>query len=480
MNGRVQQAQGVRTFESINPSNGEVFAQLADGSLTDMQQAIQCARNAFDNGPWATMSFAERGIYLKRIAKLIRENAKELAQLESLDIGKTSKQSTFIDVPTAAETFEYFSATTVDAHDNPVNEPVKSRTVYEPMGVVGCIIPWNYPLIMFAWKVAPALIAGNTVVFKPSRLGSVSIVRLAQLVATVGLPEGVLNIVTTADNSVAEELAKNSMVDMLSFTGGTKTGQRLMKLAAETTKKISLELGGKSPNIVFADCDMNAALGGTLSAIFMNQGQMCTAGSRLLIEESIHDQFLAKLIERAKSLKTGDALNPATEFGPVISQSHREELLRAVEQAKQQGAKVLYGGKAVEGQGFYMEPTVLGNVTNSMAIAQEEVFGPILSVIKFKTEEEAINTANDSKYGLAACVWTKDKARSERVSRKLQAGIVWVNTYGGFYNEATFGGYKQSGFGRELGLHGVLEYMQSKHVCVDQTPGGMPLAASWF
>lgn len=486
VNGELVAAGSGKYFELVNPSTGEAFARVADATPEDVQKAITHARAQFDNGAWRGMSVAERGIYLKKIAALIRKNAKELADLESINIGKTLKQSSFIDVPTAAECFEYFGSLEDPLKDrvNAVEAPVKSLTVFEPMGVVACIIPWNYPLIMAAWKMAPALLAGNTVVFKPSSVGCASVMRLARIMQESGLPAGVVNIVTTTDKDAARLLVTDKDVAMVSFTGGTETGQEIMRLAAGTTKKLSLELGGKSPNIVFADCDLEAAAGGTMSAIFMNQGQMCTAGSRLLLEESIYDQFMKLLVEKTKKLQIGNALDYQTEFGPVISKEQQQKALKYIEGAVQQGAKIACGGKVPQDEGlkkgFFLEPTILENVTNDMTVAREEIFGPVLSVIKFSNFVTCDEIANDSPYGLAACVWTKDLSKADRVARQLQAGTVWINTYGGFYNGASFGGYKQSGFGRELGVEGLLEYMQSKHICTDQTPGGKSLVTSWF
>lgn len=485
IDGQFSPARRKQYFESVNPSDGRMIAKVADANIDDMEAAIAAARRAFDNGIWPTLSVAERGIYLKKIAKLIRQHAKELAMLESTDTGKTIKQCTLIDVPTCADTFEYFGGISSDYEivDNKVDAPVKSQTQREPMGVIAAIIPWNYPLIMAAWKIAPALVTGNTIVLKPSPLASVSVLRLAEIFKEAGMPEGVINIVTTSSNDVAAALVKHQNIDMISFSGGTETGKTIMRLAAEQTKKITLELGGKSPNIIFSDCDKSAAIGGSLSAIFMNQGQMCTAGSRLLVEESVYDDVINRLIDKARKLKIGNAADYQTEFGPVISRHHRDQLIRSVQQAVDQGAQLACGGKIPENvpeNGAYIEPTILTGITPEMKIAREEVFGPVLAVMKFASEEEAVAMANDTRYGLACSIWTKDLKKAERVSQKMKCGTVWINTYGGFYNEASFGGYKQSGFGRELGREGLLEFTQSKHVCVDQTPGGMPLVASWF
>lgn len=478
-------AKTKKYFDAVNPSTGEVFAQVADASVDEMKTAIAAARKAFDEGPWKNFTFAERGSYLKKIAKLIRDHAKELAELEVMDVGKTTKQVNFIDVPAAADAFDYYGnlGDVLKERVNPVNDPVKSLTRFEPYGVVGSICSYNYPLIYAAWKVAPAIIVGNTIIFKPSPIACASILRLAQLIADSDLPKGVINILTTTGNEAASQLVQSEDVNMISFTGSTQTGRKIMQLAAVTTKKLTMELGGKSPAIVFSDCDKEAALGGVLSGIFMNQGQMCTAVSRLFVEEAIYDAFIGKLVERTKSLKIGDAADFTTEFGPMASKEQRDLILRQIQQALKEGAKLACGGKVPQGVpqgGSYIEPTILTDVTDKMIIVQEEVFGPVLCVMKFRSEDEVVRMANHSKYGLAASVWTKDKKRAERLSKELQCGTVWVNTYGGFYNESSFGGYKQSGFGRESGVEGLLEYVQTKHVCIDQTPGGVPLAASWF
>jgi betaine-aldehyde dehydrogenase len=484
--GKLKSATDGRIFECWNPSNGELIACVADASVNDVRFAIQAARTAFDNRSWSGLSVSERGRYLVQIAKAIREHVKELADWEGRDTGKISKQTTFIDVPTCADTFEYFGKVRdIDKpKKNPVAAPVNSETRYEPMGVVGCIIPWNYPLIMAGWKIAPALVAGNTVVFKPSSWASASIMKLAEIIHSIGLPAGVLNIVSSSDHSVGAEIVQSHLVDMVSFTGGTETGQSLMKLAADTTKKLSLELGGKSPNIVFADCDFEAAVGGAMSAIFMNQGQMCTAGSRLLLEEGIYHRFLKALVERTKALKIGDAADYTTQFGPLISAEHRDKVKRYIELGISEGAKLECGGKVPEGpefeKGVFLEPTIFSEVTNNMIIAQEEIFGPVLSVIKFSTEKEAVQLANNSAFGLASMIWTRDLEKADRVAKQMESGIVWINTYGGFYNEASFGGHKRSGSGRELGDEGLREYMQTKHVCIDRTPGGRPLVSAWF
>ncbi len=483
--GKCSPALSGKYFECINPSNGEVFAQIADADVIDIEIAISAARIAFDHGRWPHLSVGERGQYLLKIGELIRTHAKELADLECWSTGKILKHATFIDVPTCAETFEYFG--NLPGHliceTLHVQAPILSMVEREPVGVVGAIIPWNYPLIMMAWKLAPALIAGNTVILKPSHYGSAAIMALAKIMIEAGLPKGVLNIINSSKSDVGKALVASQEVDMISFTGGTKSGEAVMAAAAKGVKKLTLELGGKSPNIVFADCDMEAALGGSLSAIFMNQGQMCTAGSRLLVEDDIYDEFVNKLIAKAKALKIGPADSFETEFGPLVNVEHRNSVLKFIEGGVKEGAVIAFGGKIPEGvnaQGAYIEPTIFVKVKNQMNIAQEEVFGPVLCVMPFSSTEEAINIANDSKYGLAAMVWTKDLEKANAVAKRLRCGTVWINTYGAFLNEAPFGGYKQSGFGRELGKEGLFEYTQLKHIAMDQTPGGKSLVTSWF
>jgi len=484
MEGKLSPALSGKYFDAINPSNGEVFAQMADADSIDVQMAVSAARLGFDHGRWPQMGMAERGEFLIKIASLIRENAKELADLECASTGKTIKHTTFIDVPTAAEAFEYFGHLPGNLVHETVRHsaPVLSTVQREPVGVVVAIIPWNYPLIMTAWKLAPALLAGNCVVLKPSPTACASVMLLAKLAAQAGLPKGVLNIISSSRPEAGQELVSSPEVDMVSFTGSTKTGEAVMALASKGIKKLTLELGGKSPNIVFADCDMEAALGGALSSIFMNQGQMCTAGSRLLVEDKIYQEFVEKLVARAQNLKIGPADNFETEFGPLVSIEHRNIVLKFIEKGKQEGAKLACGGNVpnINPKGAYLEPTIFTHVRNTMSIAQEEIFGPVLCVMPFTSADEAIHIANDTKYGLAAMVWTKDLEKANKVARRLRCGTVWVNTYGAFLNEVPFGGYKQSGFGRELGLTGFWEYTQIKHIATDQTPGGKSLVTSWF
>ena len=486
LDGKMTPPLSGKYFDCINPSNGEMFVRLADANEIDMEVAIQSARLAFDHGRWPRMTLQERGSFLRKIGEAIRSQAKELADWECTSTGKTIKHTTFIDVPTAAETFEYFGNLqdpSLFREEIKVKAPVSSLIERDPIGVVALIIPWNYPLIMAAWKMALALLAGNTIILKPSSTACVSVMALAKIIAEAGIPKGVVNIVSSTSEQAKNTLISHSSVDMISFTGGTKTGEKVMAQATKGVKKLSLELGGKSPNIVFADCDMEAAVGGALSAIFMNQGQMCTAGSRLLVEDKIYKIFVEKLVARAKQLKIGPADSFETEFGPLVSVAHRDSVLKFIETGIKEKANLACGGKIpqeLNPQGAYLEPTIFIDARNDMSIAKEEIFGPVLCVIPFNSIEQAIHIANDSKYGLAAMIWTRDLEKANQVARRLRCGTVWINTYGFFPNEVPFGGCKQSGFGRELGKEGLFEYTQIKQISIDQTPGGKSLVTSWF
>ena len=469
------------TLDSVNPANEEKIAVFPKASSEDLERAIQAARHAYDEGEWPRMSLPERASFLVKIAHIIRESAYEIARLETSDTGKTLKQTTFIDIPVAANAYEYFAgaASEVKGETITVPAPAMSYTLREPVGVVGAITPWNYPFLMAAWKIASSIILGNTVVFKPSKEASLSSLELAKIFEKAELPKGVVNVVTGEGSVIGHGLALSKSIDMVSFTGSTEVGREVMRAAASNLKKLTLELGGKSPNIILKDCDLETAANGTLCAIFMNQGQMCVAGSRLLVEEAIYDKFVELLVTKTKKLKVGDPLDPATDIGPLISNAQKKTVLDYIAIGKKE-AKLACGGTSSLNRGYYVEPTIFIDAKNDMRIAREEIFGPVLTVIKVKDASEAVRVANDTDYGLAAMLWTKDLEKASTVSRQLRAGTVWVNTFGGFYNEAPFGGYKQSGFGRELGKEGLQELTQVKHVNIDLTPGGKTLVASWF
>lgn len=483
INGKMCDAKDGARLESINPATEEKIASFPKAGMADLEEAVSAARLAYAQGEWPMMSLPERAQVLVRVAQLIRERAYELAKVETQDTGKTTKQTTFIDIPVAANAYEYFAgaAGEIKGETIAVPAPAMSYTLREPVGVIGAVIPWNYPFLMAAWKIASGIILGNTIVLKPSQEASLSCLELAKIFKEVELPAGVVNIVTGEGRLLGHGLAASMDVDMLSFTGSTEVGRDVMKAASSNLKRLSLECGGKSPNILFADCDLETAVNGSLCAIFMNQGQMCVAGSRLLVEESIYDKCVELLVEKTRKLKIGSPEDPATDIGPLVSDRQKKTVLDYIAIGKKEAKLVVGGGVPKDlRRGFYVEPTIFADADNTMRIAREEIFGPVLSVIKVRDAEEAVSVANDTVYGLAAMIWTRDVNKAATVARRLRAGTVWVNTFGGFYNEAPFGGYKQSGFGRELGKEGLCELTQVKHVNVDLTPGGRSLVASWF
>ncbi|HZV80407.1 MAG TPA: aldehyde dehydrogenase family protein [Candidatus Binatus sp.] len=461
---------GVR--ELINPSNGEVVARVAEGTKQDAQSAIAAARRAFDDGPWRDTPAQDRAKLLFKLADKIEENAAELARLETLNNGKPVRETEY-DVADAANCFRYYAGLATKPHGETFEVPAPSATmvVREPIGVCGQIIPWNYPLLMAAWKLAPALAAGNTCVLKPSELTPLTVLRLADFVDGLEFPKGVVNIVVGAGPIVGAAIAESSDVDKVAFTGGTKTGRSIMQAATGNLKKISLELGGKSPNIVFADADFDTAVDYALFGIFANAGQVCSAGSRLLLEDSIHDKFVKRLVERARQITVGDGFDETTEMGPLISKAHSQKVEDYIKTGIAEGAKLETGGGRPTGElgarGNFIEPTIFSNTKPDMRIVQEEIFGPVLVVQRFKDEAEAVKLANDTVYGLAGAVFTNDIAKAHRVIKKLRAGITWINTYHPTYNEAPWGGYKQSGIGRELGTHGYDQYTEVKQINVN-------------
>ena len=461
---------GVR--ELVNPGSGEPVAKVAEGTKLDAERAIRAARDAFDNGPWTQMPALDRAKLLFKLADKIEEHTTELSRLETLNNGKPLRETEF-DVADAANCFRYYAGLATKPQGQTFDVPAPSQTlvVREPIGVCGQIIPWNYPLLMAAWKLAPALAAGNACVLKPSELTPLTSLRLATLIEELGFPKGVVNIVLGAGPVVGAALAESPLVDKVAFTGGTKTGRSIMHAAAETLKKISLELGGKSPNIVFADADFETAVDYALFGIFANAGQVCSAGSRLIVEDSIHDRFVKRLVERAQKIRVGDGFDTSTEMGPLISRAHMEKVEAYIRTGVEEGAKLETGGSRPAGeggrQGNFLQPTIFTNTKPAMRIVQEEIFGPVLVVQRFKDEAEAVALANDTIYGLAGAVFTNDIAKAHRVIKKMRAGITWINTYHPTYNEAPWGGYKQSGIGRELGTYGYDQYTEVKQINVN-------------
>ncbi|HEY5093983.1 MAG TPA: aldehyde dehydrogenase family protein [Candidatus Eremiobacteraceae bacterium] len=460
------------TSKCINPSNGELIVRVAEGTLADAERAIRAAREAFQNGPWGESLAQDRARLLHRLADRIDEHAEELSRLETLNNGKPLRETQY-DMTDAANCFRYYAGLATKPHGQTFDVPAASQsfTVREPIGVCGQIIPWNYPLLMAAWKLAPALAAGNACILKPSELTPLTALRLAVLIKEAGFPNGVVNILTGAGAVVGHALAASDLVDKIAFTGGTKTGRSIMQAATGNLKKISLELGGKSPNIVFADADFDTAIDYALFGIYANAGQVCSAGSRLIVQDTLHDRFVKRLVERAKKIVVGDGFDPTVEMGPIVSRAHQEKVEAYIKIGLAEGATLECGGERLGGElgvkGNFIVPTIFSNTKPSMRIVQEEIFGPVLVVQKFKDEAEAVEMANDTIYGLAGAVFTNDIARAHRVIRKLRAGITWINTYHPTYNEAPWGGYKQSGIGRELGTYGYDAYTEVKQINVN-------------
>ena len=471
INGEAVDAASGRTYTTWNPATESPICEVAEAGVEDVDRAVRAARAAFESGPWPKMKPAERQRILFRLGDLILAHADELGRLETLDNGKPIFESKLIDAPMVANCFHYFAgwATKIAGDTLPVNPTVFTYTLREPIGVVGAIIPWNFPMIMVGWKAAPALAAGNTVVLKPAELTPLSALRIAELALEAGLPPGVFNVISGKGSVAGEAMVKHPGVDKISFTGSTEVGRHIMKTAADTMKRLTLELGGKSPNIVFADADLDAALKGATAGIFYGKGEVCAAGSRLLVESSIYDDFVARLSERSAKMSPSDPLDPKSRLGSLVSEGQMQKVLGWVETGIKEGARVVAGGKRqpVNGKGWFVQATVLDGVENRMQVAQEEIFGPVLAVIRFDGVDDAIAKANDIPYGLASGVWTRDVKKALGVSRRLQAGTVWVNMYNYYDAGMPFGGIKQSGFGKDLGPDSLNEYTHTKSVWVN-------------
>jgi len=466
--GKFQDAVSGKTFPTINPATEEVIASVAEADAPDVDAAVKAARAAFNHKSWRNMAARDRAKLLWKVGELIMKNHEELARLESMDNGKPLFESRYVDIPSAAETFHYYAGwcTKIEGETIPVAGNFFNYTMREPYGVCGIITPWNFPLLMVAWKLAPALACGNTAVVKIAEETPLTGLWLGQLCQEAGIPDGVVNIVPGFGESAGRALVAHPDVDKISFTGSTAVGKEIMRSAADTLKKVSLELGGKSPNIVFADADLDAAAKGAMNGIFYGKGEVCAAGSRLLVEESAHDSLMEKILTRARQLEPGDPLSIKTRLGALVSRTQMERVLGYIETGTREGAApVLSGGRAGD-RGFFVKPAIFDGVQPSMRIAQEEIFGPVLSAITFRNVDDLIEKANATIYGLAAAVWTRDVAKAHRTVRQLQAGTVWINSYNMLSEQSPFGGYKQSGFGRELGKYGIDLYTQVKSVWV--------------
>lgn len=465
-----------KTRDIINPLDQSVITQAAEGSREDAVKAVQAARRAFDKGPWASTTASERGAYVLKVAQLIERDKEELAELETLDTGKTMGESR-ADMDDIAGVFHYFAGLADKDGGEYIASPLPdsdSKVVREPVGVCGQITPWNYPLLQASWKIAPAIATGNTIIVKPSEITPLTTVKVFQLMEEAGIPAGVANLVLGKGTDVGAELSESVDVDLISFTGGIETGRKIMQSATSNMKKIALELGGKNPNIVFADADFELAVDQALNAAFFHAGQVCSAGARLLVEESIHDDFVNAIVDRVKNIRLGSGQDEETQMGPLISAEHLSKVENYIDIGKQEGATVAVGGGRPDDEtlqkGFFLLPTIFTDCRSDMRIVQEEIFGPVLTVETFTSEEEAVEKANDTVYGLAGATFTTDISKAERVASGLRLGTVWINDFHPYFAQAPWGGYKQSGIGRELGKVGMEEYTETKHIFRNTNP----------
>ncbi len=471
IDGQWVEAKRGQVFKVYNPANGEVIAQVAEGNAEDIDLAVKAARRAFDEGPWRKMTPSERGRLIWKLADLVERHLEEFAQLETLDNGKPLTVSRIADVPLAVDLFRYMAgwATKIEGETIPLSVPggqYLAYTLREPVGVVGQIIPWNFPLLMAAWKLGPALAAGCAVVLKPAEETPLSALRLGELIMEAGFPPGVVNIVPGYGETAGAALSAHPAVDKVAFTGSTEVGKLIVQAAAGNLKKVTLELGGKSPNVVFKDADLSVAIEGAANAIFFNHGQCCVAGSRLFVEDDIFDEVVAGVSEIAKRIRVGEGFDPATQMGPLVSETQLRRVTGYLESGARDGAKALAGGGRVGDKGYFVAPTVLTDVTDEMKVVQEEIFGPVVTAMKFSDIQEVSARANNTVYGLGAGVWTRDISKAHALAAEIKAGTVWINCYNVFDAALPFGGYKQSGWGREMGGVALDAYTQTKSVCI--------------
>jgi phenylacetaldehyde dehydrogenase len=471
INGKWVDAASGKTFATYNPATGEVLAHVAAGDKEDIDRAVKAARAAFETGPWSKISPSERGRLLWKLADLLEKHTEEFAQLESLDNGKPLKVARAADVPLAVDHFRYYAGWATKIEGNTISLGLAKQgkfhayTVREPVGVAGQIIPWNFPLLMAAWKLAPALSVGCTVILKPAEQTPLTALRLGELIMEAGFPEGVVNIVPGFGETAGAALAAHPDVDKIAFTGSTEVGKLIIHAAAGNLKKVSLELGGKSPNIILDDADIDAAIPGAASAIFFNQGQTCCAGSRLFIDKKIFDKVVDGVAQNASKIRIGQGFDPDVDMGPLVSEEQFNKVCGYLESGKQEGAKAVTGGSRAGNRGYFVQPTVLINTTDTMKVVQEEIFGPVLTAIPFSDINEIAAKANNTEYGLAAGIWTRDIKKAHALASKLRAGTVWINCYNVFDASLPFGGYKQSGWGREMGHEVLKNYTEVKSVC---------------
>ncbi|MGF1631995.1 MAG: aldehyde dehydrogenase [Kiloniellaceae bacterium] len=473
IDGRFQAAASGKTFDCVSPIDGKVLTQVAAGDKEDVDRAVKAARQAFEDGRWSRLAPAKRKKIMLRWADLLEQHTTELALLETLDMGKPIGDSSRIDIPAVVNCIRWYAEAVDKVYDEiaPTGDDAVAMLVREPLGVVGAVVPWNFPLLMAAWKMGPALATGNSMIIKPAEQSPLTMIRCAELAAEAGLPDGVLNVVPGFGETAGQALGRHMDVDAIAFTGSGEVGKLFLRYSGESNmKRVSLECGGKTPNIIMADApDLDAAATAAAWGIFFNQGEVCNAGSRLLVEDKVKDEVVERIMKVAKSLRVGDPLDPATQMGAMVDQAQMDRVLGYIEKGKSEGAEIAMGGERIlaKSGGYYIEPTIFNGVKNDMTIAQEEIFGPVLSTISFADADEAIRIGNDTVYGLAAAVWTSDIKKAHRAAKALRAGSVWVNCFDAGDMTTPFGGYKQSGFGRDKSLHALEKYTQLKTIWID-------------